>query len=102
MNSELFALLLRDAAHLIRPLPVTTISTEDTENPEIKLTSHPHLNAILVLSDLRKLFEASARPHAVAHKLQFYAAHIVSIPSQILRSLAEEILARASGYQVEE
>lgn len=106
MNSELFAFLLRDTAYLIRPLPVTTLSIDQLHSPDIDIASHPHLNSVLVLSDLTKLFTASqsdkkitSKPNHITHKLLFYAAHILSTPSPILRRLVEELLEWSSTHQ---
>ena len=106
MRSELFALLLRDTAELIRPLPVTMVFAHQ-KSSEIDPATHPHLNTILVLSDLTRLFETSpslktssmTRPDHVTHKLAFYAAHILSTPSPVLRALAKELLQSALVYQ---
>jgi len=106
MNSTLFSLLLRDTVTLIRPLPVTMVSLHVTQSMEIDPTSHPHLNLILVLSDLSRLFELSpsrkaphTKPNHVKHKLVFYAAHILSTPSPILWALAEEISQKTLAYE---
>jgi hypothetical protein len=107
VNSKSFALLLHDAVMLIRPLPVTMIGSVVTRPTEIDPTSHPHLNAILVLSDVSKLFQlapshkatSNARTNHVTHKLMFYAAHILSTPSSVLLALAEELTQKALSYE---
>jgi hypothetical protein len=105
MNSKLFSLLLHDTVRLIRPLPVTTPSLA-TQTTEINPISHPHLNLILTLSDLRRVFEVSlsqrkshVEQNHVTHKLMFYAAHILSTPSPVLCALVEEILQRTLAYE---
>ncbi|KAF5383717.1 hypothetical protein D9615_003582 [Tricholomella constricta] len=105
INSELFALLLRDTAHLLRPLPVTILPTESPQaQGDFDTSSHPHRDTVLVVSDLTKLFEIRAdgtwKLNYVTHKLLFYAAHILSIPSPILRALSAELLEKATTYEV--
>lgn len=105
MTSEQFALLLIDVSHLIQPLPVTALSPQPESHTEIDPSSHPHVNLILVFSDLTALFEASAPPKGraipnhVALKLLFYAAQTLSIPSSIFRALAQEALGQSAVYQ---
>jgi len=106
MNPELFGFLLGDAARLIRPLPVTELPNQPIRNSDVPLTSHPHINPILVLSDMTKLFEATSRDQKramnhVSPKLLFYAAHILSTPSSILQAVAQELVKRASTYKEE-
>lgn len=105
MNSTLFSLLLHDTSRLIRPLPVTMATSHTTPPKEIDPTSHPHLNLILVLSDLSRLFELClsrkvSRNH-VTHKLMFYAAHVLSTPSPVLSALVEEIMQMTHIYESE-
>lgn len=98
MNSKLFSLLLRDTMVLIRPLPITTILPHDTQSTGLDTASHPHLNLILVLSDLSRVFDSVSckSSHTVSnhiiHKLMFYVAHVLSTPSLIFCALVEEIL----------
>lgn len=107
VNTELFALLLRDAAYLVRPLPVTTLPTSSPGSPEaIDPTFHPHVNLIRVLSDLRMLFEISparkgvvSKPNHVMQKLLFYAAYILSAPSHVLLTLSEELFEKSATYR---
>jgi hypothetical protein len=67
--------------------------------------SHPSLFAILMLSDLCKLFEPVqpkqtevivGRQNPVTLKISFYAAHILSAPSAILSGVSDEIGARSN------
>lgn len=104
MTSEQFALLLRDVSQLIQPLPVTALPPQPASPTEIDPSSHPHVNLILVFSDLTALFEASAPKgravqNHVALKLLFYAAQTLSTPSPVFRALAQEALERSAGYQ---
>jgi hypothetical protein len=107
MTSELFALLLRDVSQLIKPLPVTTLLPQPSPT-EIDPSSHPHVNLIMVFSDLTTLFEASASQRAnsqtnlnhVAMKLLFYASQTLSTPSPVFRALAQEVLERSLTYQM--
>jgi hypothetical protein len=64
------------------------------------LDSHPSLSSLLMLSDIFKLFESRQRRSAerqnhVTMKISFYAAHVMSTPSSILRSVSDEIIARS-------
>ncbi|KAI0337402.1 hypothetical protein BDW22DRAFT_1415935 [Trametopsis cervina] len=103
--SSLFALLMRDAATLLRPAPVVAISESVSESSHAELDDHPAANALLALSDLSALFAHSSRPKATASqssapnptvaKLAFYAARIVHTPSQVLHALVGEVAARA-------
>lgn len=105
MSSELFAVLLKDVAHLICPLPViavTAVASRTRSEKYYDAASHPHLNTVLALSDLAKLFERPMNGNKnshVTHKLLFYVAHIISTPSWNLRVLAEELAKRSAAYQ---
>jgi len=107
MTSDLFSLLLRDAAHLLEPVRITQVEPS-AEAQDTVPGSHPHIGPILVLSDLNELFSAGSHGYQtptkrnhIAHKLVFYAAHIASTPSIILRGLVEEISTRADIYRAE-
>ncbi|KAG5636783.1 hypothetical protein H0H81_006897 [Sphagnurus paluster] len=103
INSQLFALLLRDTSRLVRPLSVTPLPL-DTSLPvaDFDSRSHPHFNLILVLSDLTKLFETSSSRkndvNPVTHKLLFYAAHMLSTPSPLFRALSQELMQNAGTH----
>lgn len=102
MSSELFAVLLKDIAHLIRPIPVITIALRTPSEEYYDAASHPHLNTVLALSDLAKLYERpvnGTKKSHVTHKLLFYAAHIISTPSWILRALAQDLAKLSAAYQ---
>jgi len=109
MTSDLFSLLLRDAAHLLEPMHITQVESS-AESQDIVPGSHPHIGPILVLSDLNELFLARSGSHGcqvqmkgnhITHKLVFYAAHIASTPTIILRGLVEEVSTRADVYHAE-
>jgi len=109
MTSDLFSLLLRDAAHLLEPMRITQVESS-AEAQDIVPGSHPHIGPILVLSDLNELFLARPGSHGcrvqmksnhINHKLVFYAAHIASTPTIILRGLVEEVSNRADIYLAE-
>ncbi|KAF8074905.1 hypothetical protein FPV67DRAFT_1475407 [Lyophyllum atratum] len=106
INSELFALLLRDTAYLIRPLPVIALPEDSQKSKEtFDPTSHPHVNLIRVLSDTSKLFEMSARkgvapkPNHVTQKLLFYIGYVLSTPSPIQRALSDELMEKSAAYR---
>ncbi|KAJ7248640.1 hypothetical protein B0H12DRAFT_1123553 [Mycena haematopus] len=63
---QLFALLLRDAATLLRP----SLVVDADDGP-----AGPHTRALRALGDLHVLFRARAH---VAHKITFYAAFVVA------------------------
>jgi hypothetical protein len=76
------------------------------------LDSHPRIFSILMLSDLFKLFEplglreslseaTGPRQNHVALKISFYAAHILSTPSAILRDVSDEVVARSKIVEKE-
>ncbi|KAK7019915.1 hypothetical protein R3P38DRAFT_2971182 [Favolaschia claudopus] len=71
---QLLALLMRDAASLLRPSLVV-----DAE-------SHLHIQALRAFGDMHALFQT--RVH-VAHKIAFYAAFVVSSPT--VRTAATEL-----------
>jgi len=102
MTSDLFSLLLRDTANLLEPQRVTQVEfvPKVLEEEAVVPASHPHIKPILVLSDLKGLFSATRSNH-INHKLVFYAAHIASTSSIILRALVEEMRARADVYRAE-
>ncbi|PPQ91495.1 hypothetical protein CVT25_013752 [Psilocybe cyanescens] len=111
MTSGLFAILLRDASHLLKPLRVTQIGSALEEANGSVPPSHPHYMPVLVLSDLHALFsntgqvdntQASQRGNHITHKLRFYGIHILSMPSVVLESLGQELVVRAKGYSDEE
>lgn len=68
---------------------------ESTDNP---LELHPHRRLLLVLSDIEQLFSLGSVPQQskhVTHKLTFYSAHVASMPSPLLRSVAAELRAKS-------
>ncbi|KAJ3519340.1 hypothetical protein NMY22_g13251 [Coprinellus aureogranulatus] len=97
---DLLSTLLRDSAHLATPLSVIEEQPGSTENT---LITHPHRRLLLVLSDIAQLFSASSSLGArvpqqskhVTHKLVFYGAHVATMPTPLLRSVAEELRAKA-------
>ncbi|KAF4611104.1 hypothetical protein D9613_006918 [Agrocybe pediades] len=114
MTSEMFALLLRDAATLMRPLNVVELAVESGDNVP---SNHPHCMPVLVLSDIHELFSdvsetegsqaqegraARTKQNHVTHKARFYAAHILSTPSAVLRAICDEMVARAGKYRAQE
>ncbi|KAJ3918659.1 hypothetical protein F5877DRAFT_78810 [Lentinula edodes] len=111
ISSSTFTVLMRDTATLVRPLPIGIISSPDpssystsassnSRTTVVDITSHPNRPLVYVLSDLHRLF-ANQNPNQksnythVAHKLLFYAAHALSTPPLVLRSLADDLAFRA-------
>lgn len=104
MTNDIFTLLLKDAGRLLKPLRVTQIEPtvhRVAPSDETISVSHPHRTPVLVLSDLYDLFSQPSgalpsrskegRSNHVAHKLRFYAVHILSMPTLILESLTTEL-----------
>jgi hypothetical protein len=111
MTKELFSLLLRDAGLLLTPLFVTEITTSPgpMTNSETMVRSHPHSISILALSDLHDMFSVDSdikgtghhKGNHITHKLIFYAAHILSTPSVVLRTLVQEMIDKAEMIESE-
>lgn len=115
MTNELFSLLLRDAALLLTPLFVTELTTSpgSTTGSDTMVRSHSHSISILALSDLYDMFSieceqgddkkrtAHRRGNHITHKLIFYAAHILSTPSGVLRTLVQEMIEKAEMIEQE-
>ncbi|KAF8813470.1 hypothetical protein BYT27DRAFT_7084750 [Phlegmacium glaucopus] len=108
MTNGLFALLLRDAGLLLTPLFVTELTTSSsTVWLEGMVRSHPNGRAVLALSDLHDMFSIECaqdenkertgrrKGNHITQKLIFYAAHILSTPSAILRALVQEMMDEA-------
>lgn len=109
MTNELFSLILRDAAFLLTPVYVTelTTSSSSTAKSETAVSSHSHGTSILALSDLHDVFSIEygrdgikertgyRRRNHITQKLIFYAAHILSTPTIILRALVQEMMDKA-------
>ena len=111
MTNKVFSLLLRDAALLLTPRFVTELTTSPgtMTKSETMVRSHPHSISILALSDLYDMFSGECgqdddkKQHTghhrkeshITHKLIFYAAHILSTPSDVLRALVQEIIDKA-------
>ena len=111
MTSSFFAVLLNDASKLLRPSPVTVLPTNLTPtSPSSPYQSHPNSQTLLALSDLSSLFSTALsipndssnaslklrQPNThITHKLIFYAARIISTPTDVLRMLADELMLRA-------
>ncbi|KZP30636.1 hypothetical protein FIBSPDRAFT_814946 [Athelia psychrophila] len=114
VDGKMMSTLLHDAARLLRPRPVTILD-QSTTSPVVEIggaiaESHPCVSAILVLSDLAKLFErpskgkgdaAGQRPNHVTLKLSFYSAQIISTPTVILMGLSEEVSLRSKAIERE-
>ncbi|KAG6909351.1 hypothetical protein DXG01_000951 [Tephrocybe rancida] len=102
VDSRLFSVLLKDTACLTRPSAVTTFQAAAQPcDEEYDTVSHPHSNIVLALSDLTTLFSdpsAGGKKTHVSHKLFFYAVHILSTPTAILRAIADELTAHSDTY----
>ncbi|KAF8817476.1 hypothetical protein BYT27DRAFT_7199005 [Phlegmacium glaucopus] len=109
MTNGLFALLLRDAGSLLTPLLLTELTTlpSSTVWLETMVHSHPYGMAVLALSDLHDMFSIECaqdgdeertgrrKGNHITHKLIFYAAHLLSTPSAIQRTLVQEMMDEA-------
>lgn len=109
-SSDLFALLLQDAAHLLKPLWVTQLSSQPTQRG-VDYSSHPHGTPLLVLSDLSRLFSSPLRlagssstagTNHVTRKILFYLAYILSTPTTVLQNISRESAERADMYREEQ
>ncbi|GJJ09252.1 hypothetical protein Clacol_003474 [Clathrus columnatus] len=76
------AKLLSDAALLLKPQLITTISSDDTTS-----TSSPSRTTLLVLSDISRLFTDIKY---ISHKLNFYAAQLCVYDLPTLKAVSEE------------
>jgi hypothetical protein len=100
MTAATFASILRDAAKLLRPTAVVSLS-EAPSHPQLQLDEHSSSVALLALSDLsellhgRKRAQAQAPPNPAVAKLAFYAARIIGTSTYILNALCDEAVARA-------
>ncbi|KAL0955287.1 hypothetical protein HGRIS_004177 [Hohenbuehelia grisea] len=111
ISPQFFAILLRDAARLLRPLPVTVVPQSQDPPTDVSTTSsfdytpHPHRAAVLALSDLHRLFCANStntsRSKHVTHKLVFYASRTLAVPSSIMRRVVAELVSEARKMEVE-
>ncbi|KAJ7757080.1 hypothetical protein B0H16DRAFT_1721544 [Mycena metata] len=86
---QLFALLLRDAAALLRPSLVVE---------EAEVDAGPHARALRALGDLGALFRA--RVH-IAHKITFYAASLANPRSGKAKEAAFELQREAEMREVD-
>lgn len=105
MTPHLFALLMRDAARLLRPAAVVSLSTAPPDTSASEIDQHPSISALLALSDLSSLFQSQqanrnsskrSPPDPCTAKLTFYAARIIHTPTYIMNALCNEAMARAS------
>ncbi|PSR73893.1 hypothetical protein PHLCEN_2v10290 [Hermanssonia centrifuga] len=103
MTPKFFSLLMQDAAKLLRPAPVLSLSPTHLTSPTKEFDVHPSANALLALSDVSTLFAASPprpphsrAPNPTVAKLAFYGARIISTPTYILTALADETSVRAN------
>ncbi|KAF7969456.1 hypothetical protein HWV62_27299 [Athelia sp. TMB] len=114
VDGKMMSMILQDAAKLIRPSPVIVLDSSTTspviENSGAVSGRHPCVSAILVLSDLSKLFgrtktqkgdAGSQGSNHVTLKLLFYAVQIISTPTVILTGLAEEAALRSKVIERE-
>ncbi|TFK26230.1 hypothetical protein FA15DRAFT_588812, partial [Coprinopsis marcescibilis] len=106
ITSDLFSVLLQDSSEMMTPKKVTQISTKPTS--ELDLSSHPHQLPLLFLSDIYNFFSTGLERHRVpqsrkhlTHKLVFYAAHVVTMPSPLLRAVAHELEDKGKAYRAD-
>lgn len=112
MTSAFFSVLLYDAARLLRPVPVTVLPSHSSSTGAFSsFESHPNTTTLLALSDLSEFFSTPlpANAHSsksinsksrqtnthITHKVTFYAARVISTPTQVLTNLADELMLRA-------
>ncbi|KAL5531392.1 hypothetical protein ACEPAG_4269 [Sanghuangporus baumii] len=99
-----FVLLLRDAARLLTPRRIAIVNASDPGGA--RSYEVPQEDALLVLSDLVGLFKSrgqgAMKDTPASHKLRYYAAHIATLPSQLLASFSAEVGARARSIEIED
>ncbi|KAF8717518.1 hypothetical protein AX14_012166 [Amanita brunnescens Koide BX004] len=110
VSQTLFA-ILQDSVSLLRPLSVAYAPSQK-QDLQIDPRFHLHCRPILVLSDLSALFSGhdqvpgsssrSPGSNHITQKLLFYAAHILSTPSQVLQFAASQMAIKARDLQEEE
>ncbi|EIN09663.1 hypothetical protein PUNSTDRAFT_143152 [Punctularia strigosozonata HHB-11173 SS5] len=110
VSSEQFCLLLRDAAALLRARRVVQLRSDGSDfakdGPLIPV-DHPTATTLLVISDLHRLFldhsgnDGRQRQSHVTNKLVFYGAHVLTSPPALLRSIADEAMARSLSLAAE-
>jgi hypothetical protein len=103
--------LLRDAAYLMSPSSIIEEEEDKVQSSgsgRVELTLHPHRRPLLVLSDLFELISLGLEKRwvpqqskHVSHKLVFYAAHVATMPTPLLRSVATELEQRGEEYHRE-
>ncbi|KZT55819.1 hypothetical protein CALCODRAFT_484464 [Calocera cornea HHB12733] len=123
-SHALFAVLLRDAAVLLQPHKVAELdqdqagsnspsksiqkpiqqssgesSSESAPVATKGLAAHPHRTTLLMLSDLHTLLSQN-KPAAL--KLQYYAAHVLSLPTTLLAEVATQAEQASAQQELEE
>ncbi|KAG7093986.1 hypothetical protein E1B28_007616 [Marasmius oreades] len=95
-NSTL-CILLGDVAQLMRTRPPIALVPNSTsvEPGHVDYGSHPNRYLALVLSDLYHIYRGTKH---IAHKLVFYAAHVLSTPPAVLHSLATDLEDRSKEH----
>ncbi|KAL5537178.1 hypothetical protein ACEPAF_1001 [Sanghuangporus sanghuang] len=99
-----FVLLLRDALLLLTPRRIAIVDTSDSGGASSE--QYPQQGALLALSDLIGLIksrsQSGTKDTPASHKLRFYAAHIATLPSQLLAAFSAEVGARARSIEIED
>ncbi|KAL9713458.1 hypothetical protein Ac2012v2_003068 [Leucoagaricus gongylophorus] len=139
VSSQLLAVLLMDAAILMRPLRIVPVSSVPPQSGEttsfVDLSAHSLLMPTHVLSDMIVLFQTGqeeakkvsleapspsalgqprsrsgtgsetrkklSRYNHVLHKLEFYVAHVLAIPSGIMENVSDAVLNWSRRVQAE-
>ncbi|EAU90306.2 hypothetical protein CC1G_08988 [Coprinopsis cinerea okayama7 len=103
VSPDLFSALLQDASQLMSPKSITHVSTCPSD-----LLSQPHQLPLLVLSDMHQFVATGLAKRRIshslrhlAHKLVFYAAHVITMPTPILRGLAHELKQKSTAFRAD-
>lgn len=99
-------LLFRDASRLLNPQRISVLDTGPQTNTDNSISGgYIHCDAALVLSDISELCQGHPNDGMkksktlATHKLRFYAAQIITLPSSLLISFASEVAAHAQQLE---
>ena len=105
------ATLLRDASKLVRPHLVTALLDDSETKPPVidpagsGQLQHADNDTTAALGDIAALFSTRdthipiPKEIHVSHKLAFYAARVISIPTPVLHMLGQELATKAASLE---
>ncbi|KAF8347773.1 hypothetical protein F5887DRAFT_1060585 [Amanita rubescens] len=100
ISSQTLSAILQDCVTLLRPLPVTYAPSKQ-EDLEIDARFHPHLLCSPAIAEDLEVARRKRNQYRIIPKLLFYAAHLLSTPSQVLQFVASQMLIKAQSLQEE-